>query len=132
MATPTPLDIGQVGEWPPEESYYWEEIEVDAVGKAGSCHRCGGWGHFARDCPTPPDGKGPKGKGKGKGEVHKVKGGAKAVGKGALPGKGGPGPAKGTKGGGKGLGYQGICWNCGVFWAQVRGMPAVRAYQRGC
>ena len=95
MVTPTPMDIGRVSveteEW--QEEWWEDDVEVDAVGKG--CHRCGGWGHFARDCPTP------KGKGKGKG-VGKGGKGEYATNKGG-----------GKKGSGKGSGYQGSCWNCG-------------------
>ena len=35
--------------------------DIDAVAR-DQCARCGGYGHFARDCPTPPS----KSKGKGK------------------------------------------------------------------
>ena len=123
MATPTPMDIGQVEEH--EEPYHWEEFEVDAVGKTGACHRCGGRGHFARDCPTPPEGKGFKGKGKAKGEAAKgsSKGGFKTAGKGRLPGKGEASMTTGTMGGGKGFGYQGTCWHCGVVGHKAAECP---------
>ena len=132
MATPTPMDIGRVGDYHYDyndgEFEQWgetgPELDVDAVGASVVCHRCGGWGHMARDCPTP-DTKGSKGKGAGKsGDVGQKgwgKGSAKAIGKGSFPRKGYPGKGEpvgakgaGKKGGGKGLGYQGTCWTCGL------------------
>ena len=102
MAVPAPMDIGQVGGRPECDLDYWEELEGDAVAKQLLCHRCGGWGHFARDCPTQPEGKGFKGKGKGKNDAHKGWKGGKAASKGTFPGKGEFGPTKGAKGSGKG------------------------------
>ena len=91
---PTPMDIGQVGgpvRESGEDSYDWDggdeqsTFDVAAVGKgmSGVCLRCGGFGHLARECPTPESkgkGKGEKG-GKGgvdfrfKGKGESVKGG---------------------------------------------------------
>ena len=97
--TPKPMDIDETkredGDWWQDGEYY-EDTDVMAVGEA--CHRCGGFGHYARECGTA------KGKGKDQG-------------KGTGAGKGWGGKGKGgsadnaTKGGGKGP--KGGCFNCG-------------------
>ena len=44
-----------------------EKEDLDAVHRDSLCNRCGGKGHFARNCGTPD----PRGKGKGKGKSGK-------------------------------------------------------------
>ena len=124
MAQPTPMDIGAVeGSRVLEEFEVWPHengTEIMSMGKGGSgrCLRCGGWGHFARECGTPI-GKGDfsKGKGKGWGEFGKGKGGDggnyfKGPQKGWPKGETWKG-SKGAKGLTKGGGYQGTCFTCG-------------------
>ena len=109
MAKPTAMEVDgvQAGlyyeegwDYGEEEwSYEGEDTGINYVGE--KCHRCGGLGHYARECGTPL-------KGKGKGEAGKGGGKAKGKGKGGLKGSG-----KGWKGKGKGGGFGGECWKCG-------------------
>ena len=117
---PVPMDVGDLGKKDDgEDEYeeqYWEEHYVDEVNSGNyQCRKCGGHGHFARDCPSKGKGKGKnwdKGKGKGfykgKGDGGHYKGDGKGWGK-QMYGYG----AKGKNDKGKGKGYQGVCWNCG-------------------
>jgi hypothetical protein len=113
MATPTAIDIGQLGsrcedhEWPGEWEREGGNYEVDAVWGDSVCHRCGGRGHFARDCATPKGGG--KGDGKNNGSGGKRR---KGDGKnGGFGGKGGKRDGKNGSFGGKGMkgkgGWQG-------------------------
>ena len=90
MHGPVPMDIGMAG-----EREYSECEEIDAVGRSVRCHKCEGWGHMARQCPS--EGRAPKGGGKGtppngggkgqptgyEGNRDQQKGGSKGGGKGA-------------------------------------------------
>lgn len=74
---PAPMDVGQVVDE--------EDWEVDAVWPTSQCFKCGGHGHFARDCATKGDGKGGGGGkggsgGKGGGEKGMQKGSGKSGG----------------------------------------------------
>ena len=112
MSGPVPMDVGEVhGKQWAAETEDWEGTDVQAVGAGTQCHRCGGWGHMARECPTSP------GKSKGKGKDYGGYVGFKGKGKGMAKGGGDKGFGGGGKGGdikGKGKGYQGTCWTCGV------------------
>ena len=118
MAKPTAMEVDRVQaeeyyyeepSWDYNEEEYYEGEDVGIAYVGERCHRCGGAGHYARECGTPA----PKGKGKG------GKGGGKAKGK----GKSGPkGQGKGWKG--KGKGFAGECWNCGERGHRLQDCPA--------
>ena len=63
MAQPVPMDIGAMeGDYNMEEFGGYECVEdwsgeIMAMGTGGNvkCLRCGGWGHYARECATPID-----------------------------------------------------------------------------
>jgi hypothetical protein len=67
---PRPMDIGGMDDrgWHEHdgcEGYAHGDDILGALGKGGGlvCHRCGGYGQFLKDCPTPEN----KGEGKAKG-----------------------------------------------------------------
>jgi len=143
MGTPTPMEIDRVNDdWGGAEDYEGEggevdaqDVEVDAVGKGdGKCRRCGGKGHFVRECPTPP-GKGIEKGGYGnygsygKGDGKSSGGGKGGSGKGI--GKGYDGGPKGGKGGGKSYGYQGTCFKCGKVGHKAAECRQVAAVDEG-
>ena len=115
---PVPMEIGEIGQdWHKEgdaSGIDERELNIDAVGGKGDgkCRRCGGKGHFARECPTPMGKgieKGSKGQ-YGKGEWQTGYAG-KGEWQGGYAGKGLP--PQDVKGKGKGKVFQGACFKCG-------------------
>lgn len=142
MATPQPMDIGEVGGEGGDSRCGSEEEgwDVDDVGKGdGKCRRCGGKGHFARECPTPA-GKGIEG---AKSAGNGFKGGGKAQWTGQWQSnslgkrkqyqqQGRQTQAEDKKGIGKG--YQGTCYKCGKVGhkaAECRSVQAVEGEEEG-
>ncbi len=138
-ARPKPMEIDYVK----EDWWYWDggcgdnyennmfeepvkEVEVDYVGETRL--RCGGMGHYARECPTPKgkgkgkSGKGGKGYDKGYGKGYD-KGFGKGYGKDYFKGYGKDGYGKGGNDKGKGKGFTGVCFTCGEVGHRAADCP---------
>ena len=88
--------VGEVEESHMHDDEEWTE-DIDAVGATVQCHKCGGFGHYARECPSKGKGKGAKGEG------------GKSSSKGHWSA---PKDGNGSDGQGGG-GYKGTCYTCG-------------------
>ena len=59
MGGPSPMDVGNV-HWQVSHDIYGDYDEAEEVGAVGAhiqCHRCSGWGHLSRECPSKGKGK---------------------------------------------------------------------------
>ena len=136
--TPKPMDVDEMKreDWPWELHHdeYHEDVDVMAVGEV--CHRCGGVGHYARECGTvkgkgkdqgkgKAGGKGWSDKGKGKGAVYDFGGKGGVKGKGCFTCGGNHLARECPKGAGKGGKGKGVtCFNCGGWGHRAAQCPS--------
>ena len=95
MSTPTPMDIGRVGDDHDIDDHEQAGTQLDIDAIKGHCYNCDGWGHAARECASDPN----LNKGKGRGKANSDANSGKDTGT--------------KKGKSKGKGFQGKCFTCG-------------------